>query len=70
MEIVFTHSAFRHLKKLDKKIQKRIINKLKFFAAQKNPLQFAEPLRDHRFGNLGFESDIIGLFLMLRKKKL
>jgi mRNA interferase RelE/StbE len=54
MEIVFTHFAFRQLKKLDKKIQKRIINKLKFFASQKNPLQFAEPLRDRRFGQFRF----------------
>jgi mRNA interferase RelE/StbE len=54
MEIIFTHSAFRQLKKLDKKIQKRIIKKLKFFASQKNPLQFAEPLRDRRFGQFRF----------------
>jgi mRNA interferase RelE/StbE len=70
MEIIFTHSAFRQLKKLDKKIQKRIINKLKFFAAQKNPLQFAEPLRDRRFGQFRFRIGDYRVIFDVEKEKI
>jgi mRNA-degrading endonuclease RelE of RelBE toxin-antitoxin system len=53
-DIKFTKSAEKDLGKLPKDIQKRIIKKLKFFAAQKDPLIFAKPLVDlppmtHRF---------------------
>jgi mRNA interferase RelE/StbE len=70
MEIVFTHSAFRQLKKLDRKIQKRIINKLKFFASQKNPLQFAEPLRDRRFGQFRFRIGDYRAIFDVEKEKI
>jgi mRNA interferase RelE/StbE len=70
MEIIFTHSAFRQLKKLDKKIQKRIINKLKFFASQKNPLQFAEPLRDRRFGQFRFRIGDYRVIFDVEKEKI
>jgi mRNA interferase RelE/StbE len=70
MEIVFTHSAFQQLKKLDKKIQKRIIKKLKFFASQKNPLQFAEPLRDRRFGQFRFRIGDYRVIFDVEKEKI
>jgi mRNA interferase RelE/StbE len=70
MEIIFTHSAFRQLKKLDKKIQKRIIKKLKFFASQKNPLQFAEPLRDRRFGQFRFRIGDYRVIFDVEKEKI
>jgi len=54
MEIVFSKSAARMLSKLDQKTQKRIINKLHFFIAQKNPLRFAEPLKDYKLGEYRF----------------
>ena len=70
MEIVFTHSAFRQLKKLDRKIQKRIIDKLKFFASQKNPLQFAESLKDYRFGNFRFRIGDYRVIFDIEKEKI
>jgi len=70
MEIVFTHSVFQQLKKLDKKIQKRIIKKLKFFASQKNPLQFAEPLRDRRFGQFRFRIGDYRVIFDVEKEKI
>jgi mRNA interferase RelE/StbE len=70
MEIIFTRSAFRQLKKLDRKIQKRIINKLKFFASQKNPLQFAEPLRDRRFGQFRFRIGDYRVIFDVEKEKI
>jgi mRNA interferase RelE/StbE len=70
MEIVFTHSAFRQLKKLDIKIQKRIIDKLKFFASQKNPLQFAESLKDYRFGHFRFRIGDYRAIFDVEKEKI
>lgn len=54
MRLFFAQSAFRQFQKLERGIQKRIDEKLRFYISQKNPLQFAEPLRDHRFGNWKF----------------
>jgi len=54
MKLVFTKSAFRQFQKLDRKIQKRIHEKLLFYLSYRNPLQFAEPIKDSRFGNWRF----------------
>lgn len=54
MKLLFTHSAFRQFQKLDCNIQRRIDEKLRFFISQKNPLQFAEPIKDSRFGDWRF----------------
>lgn len=47
MEVFYTHKAARQFEKLPKNIQKRIAEKMRFYAAQKNPLKFAEPLTDY-----------------------
>ncbi len=47
-------SAVRDLKKLPTVIQRRIIQKLDFFVASKNPLHFAWHLRDRKFGEYRF----------------
>jgi len=70
MEIIFTHSAFLQLKELDRKIKKRILNKLKFFASQKNPLQFAESLRDRRFGQFRFRIGDYRVIFDVEKEKI
>jgi len=54
MRLIFTRSAFRQFQKLGRFIQKRIDEKLRFYLSQPNPLWFAEPLRDSRFGNWRF----------------
>ena len=54
MKIIFTRSAFRQFQKLDRTIQKRIDEKLRFYLSHKNPLKFAEPLKDFRFGSWRF----------------
>lgn len=50
MKIIFSESAFRQLSKLEKSIQKRIIDKLDFYASQNNPLEFSEKLTESKFG--------------------
>ncbi len=54
MKLIFAHLAFRQFQKLDRAVQKRIDEKLCFYISQKNPLQFAVPLKDTRFGNWRF----------------
>jgi len=54
MKLIFTQSAFRQFQKLNRKIQKRIDEKLRFYFSQQNPLKFAEPLKDFRFGSWRF----------------
>jgi len=54
MRLVFVGSAFRQFQKLDRSSQKRIDEKLRFFISQKNPLQFAESIKNPRFGDWKF----------------
>jgi len=54
MRLFFTRSAFRQFRKLDRAVQKRIDEKLHFYLSKKKPLQFAEPLKDSRFGSWKF----------------
>jgi mRNA interferase RelE/StbE len=54
MGLFFTQSAFRQFQKLNRSVQKRIDEKLRFYLNQKNPLQFAESLKDSRFGDWRF----------------
>jgi len=44
MDVYYTDTAKRQLKKLEKYIQERIVDKVRFFVSQSDPLQFAEPL--------------------------
>lgn len=53
-DVKFTKRGARDLKKLPQDTQARIIKKIKFFASQKNPLEFSKPLVNlppatHRF---------------------
>lgn len=46
--------AAREIEKLPPQIRKRILKKLKFYSLQKNPLRFAEKLKDYGFGEYRF----------------
>ena len=50
MNVLFSKNAYRNLEKLEKAIQKRIIDKTEFYFSQKNPLSHAEKMKDTRFG--------------------
>lgn len=54
MKLIFAQSAFRQFQKLSPSVQKKIDEKLHFYLNQKNLLQFAESLRDSRFGSWRF----------------
>lgn len=50
MKLAFSPAALRQLSRLEKSVQERIVQKLDFFIAQKQPLQFAEKLTDAQAG--------------------
>jgi len=50
MKIFYTHRAAEELKSLSKPVQKRIVSKMRFYASQENPLNFAKRLGDVREG--------------------
>ena len=54
MKVIFSGVAFRQLSKLDKQIQKRIIEKIDFYVTRNNPLEFAERLIGGQFGDWKF----------------
>ncbi|KKS36711.1 MAG: hypothetical protein A3G49_04560 [Candidatus Sungbacteria bacterium RIFCSPLOWO2_12_FULL_41_11] len=54
MEIFYTYKAAEQLEKLPVTVQKRIIDKMRFYASQENPLKFAEHLKDYREGEYRF----------------
>ena len=54
MEIFYTHRATQQLSKLPRFVRKRIADKMRFYANQDNPLEFAEHLTDYREGEYRF----------------
>ena len=50
----FTKTSLKRFKKLSKDIQIRIITKLDYFCAQKDPIGFAEPLTRSDLGEYRF----------------
>lgn len=52
--MIYTHMARRDLLRLQGETARRIVKKMRWFASQKNPLAFAKPLRDARFGSYRF----------------
>lgn len=54
MEIFYTHKAARQLQDLPHSVQKRIIQKMRFYVMQENPIKFARRLTDNREGEFRF----------------
>jgi mRNA interferase RelE/StbE len=53
-KVEYTAYAFDEIKKLGKKTAKRVLDKIKFFSQQKDPLSFAKKLENPRFGTYRF----------------
>ena len=51
MKVVLTEGALRDLNALDDGTQRRIVEKLDFFASSSDPLYFANALTDHSVGS-------------------
>ena len=54
MKYYFTPSALKDMRGLEIGIQKRIIEKPDFYTRAENPLMFAKPLHDAKFGEYRF----------------
>ena len=74
MEIHYTHRAARQLSKLPRFVQKRIADKMRFYASQEDPLKFTEHLTDYREGEYRFRIgdyraafDVIGGHIVILK---
>ena len=50
----FKNRVAKEIEKLPHQIRKRILEKLKFYSFQENPLRFAKKLKDYRFGEYRF----------------
>lgn len=65
----FKRKAVKEVEKLPPRIRKRILEKLKFYSLQENPLRFAEKLKDQRFGEYRFRiGDYRALFDLKSRK--
>ena len=54
MNIFYTHKAAKQLEFLPHLIQRRIVEKMRFYAKQENPLKFSKRLTDHQEGGFCF----------------
>lgn len=70
MDYYFKESAFKEFKKFPKNIQRRILQKLDFYVSLSDPLDFAEPLIDKKFGEYRFRISDWRVFFDLEKDKM
>ncbi len=54
MKIRYTYKAAKDLENLPRSVQERIVQKMRHYASQENPLQFAEKLTEPRDGEFRF----------------
>lgn len=70
MEIFYIHKAAKQLENLSYPVQKRIIEKMRFYANQKNPLKFAKHLMDYREGKYRFRIGDYRIFFDVKADKI
>jgi len=70
MKVIFAKSAAREFRRLNRAIQDRIRRKLRFYASQPNPLNFAKPVKDFRFGNWRFRIGDYRIIFDVEKDKI
>lgn len=69
MQLFFVKSALAALRKLTPIIQRSILDKLRFYIAQKNILKFAEPLTGSESGRWRFRiGDYRVIFKIIKDK--
>ncbi|MBM4177534.1 type II toxin-antitoxin system RelE/ParE family toxin [Candidatus Gribaldobacteria bacterium] len=66
----FKSKAAKEIEKLSSKTRKRILEKLKFFADQGDPLRFAEKLTDFNFGEYRFRIGDYRILFDVEKTKI
>lgn len=54
MRVLFTERAKKEWQSFEKQIQNQLSKKLAFYLSQKNPLNYAEKLRESKYGEYRF----------------
>lgn len=54
-KIIFSKLSSRKIQKFEKNLQERIFQKLHFYSRCSNPLEFAKPLKNSKYGNWRFQ---------------
>lgn len=68
-KISYTSSAADNLRNLPKDIQKRIVEKMRFFISSGNPMKYTEALKDKDLGDFRFRiGDYRVSFIILPEK--
>lgn len=70
MEIFYTYKAAKQLENLSLSIQKRIAEKMRFYASQKDPLKFAKRLTDYHEGEFRFRIGAYRLTFDVRRNAI
>jgi len=70
MKLIFTEPAAKAIKKLPPTVARRIITKMQWFAAQTNPITFAKPLKDRRFGSHRFRIGAYRVLVDIEKREI
>jgi mRNA interferase RelE/StbE len=65
MQVIFSPRALRDLKKLNKNLQERILEKLTFYNLQGKPTEFADKLIESKYGHWRFRIGDYGVLLDL-----
>lgn len=66
----FKNKAAKEIDKLPSIIRGRILEKLKFYSFQKNPLKFADKLKDRRFGEYRFRVGNYRILFDVKEKNI
>jgi len=66
----FKEKAAKEVEKLPPQIRRRILKKLKFYSFQKNPLRFAEKLKEQRFGEYRFRIGDYRILFDVKDRKI
>lgn len=67
MKLIFTEPAAKAISRLPENIARRIVKKMEWFAAQKDPLSFAETLKDKQWGQYRFRIGDYRVFVDVKK---
>lgn len=70
LPVSFSPLAKRSLNKLLPSVQRRVIEKLEFYARQENPLTFAEKLIDRKIGGYRFRVGDYRVIFDLKEKEI
>ncbi len=70
MRVVFSYRSFQKLQKLDKIVQARIIQKLKFYSTHKDPSRFAKRLTKRKLGQFSFRIGDYRLIFDLKQETI